>query len=53
MRHAVGVVLAVVLAAVSAQRYTATQLAFDSNRRDLVSAGERYKAPHAAFSREF
>jgi hypothetical protein len=53
MRHAVGVVLAAVLAEVLAQRYTATQLAFDNNRLDLVSAGERYKAPHAAFSREF
>src|ERR671919_513122 len=53
MRHAVGVVLAAVLAAVLALLYTATHLAFDSNRLDLVSAGERYKALHAAFSREF
>jgi predicted RND superfamily exporter protein len=53
MRHPVGVVLAAVLGAVLALLYTATHLAFDSNRLDLVSAGEHYKQLDAAFSREF
>jgi hypothetical protein len=42
MRHPVGVVIAAVLGAVFALLYTATHLAFDSNRLDLVSAGEHY-----------
>jgi uncharacterized protein len=53
MRHPVGVVLAAVLGAVFALLYTATHLEFDSNRLDLVSAGEHYKQLDAAFSREF
>ena len=42
MRHPVGIVLAAVLGVVFALLYTATHLAFDSNRLDLVSAGEHY-----------
>ena len=53
MRHPVGVVLAAVLGAVLSLLYTATHLEFDSNRLDLVSAGEHYKQLDAAFSREF
>src|SRR5882724_3255591 len=53
MRHPVGVVLAAALGAVFALLYTATHLEFDSNRLDLVSAGEHYKQLDAAFSREF
>jgi uncharacterized protein len=53
MRHPASVVLAAVLAAAFALLYTATHLAFDSNRLDLVSAGEHYKQLDAAFSREF
>jgi hypothetical protein len=51
-RHPVGVVLAAGLGAVFALLYTATHLAFDSNRLDLVSAGDHYKELDAAFSRE-
>jgi uncharacterized protein len=53
MRHPVGVVLAAALGAVIALLYTATHLEFDSNRLDLVSAGEHYTQLDAAFSREF
>jgi uncharacterized protein len=53
MRHPVGVILAAVLGAVFALLYTATHLEFDSNRLDLVSAGEHYTQLDAAFSREF
>jgi uncharacterized protein len=53
MRHPVGVVLAAVLGVVCSLLYTATHLEFDSNRLDLISAGEHYKQLDAAFSREF
>jgi hopanoid biosynthesis associated RND transporter like protein HpnN len=53
MRHPVGIVLAAVLGAVLALLYTATHLEFDSNRLDLISAGEHYQQLDAAFSREF
>jgi uncharacterized protein len=53
MRHPLGVVLTSVLGAVLSLLYTATHLEFDSNRLDLVSAGEHYKQLDAAFSREF
>jgi hopanoid biosynthesis associated RND transporter like protein HpnN len=53
LRHPVGVVLAAVLGAVCSLLYTATHLEFDSNRLDLISAGEHYKQLDAAFSREF
>jgi predicted RND superfamily exporter protein len=53
MRHPVGVVLAAVLGVVLSLFYTATHLEFDSNRLDLISAGEHYKQLDAAFSREF
>jgi uncharacterized protein len=53
IRHPVGVVLAAVLAAVLALLYTAMHLAFDSNRLDLISAGEHYKALDAAYGSYF
>jgi len=53
LRHPVGVVLTAVLGVVLSLFYTATHLAFDSNRLDLISAGEHYKQLDAAFSREF
>jgi hopanoid biosynthesis associated RND transporter like protein HpnN len=53
LRHPVGVVLAAMLGVVFALLYTARHLAFDSNRLDLVSAGEHYQQLEAAFSREF
>jgi hypothetical protein len=53
LRHPVAVVLAAVLGAVCSLLYTATHLEFDSNRLDLVSAGEHYTHLDAAFSREF
>jgi hypothetical protein len=53
IRHPVGVVLTAVLGAVISLLYTATHLEFDSNRLDLVSAGEHYTQLDAAFSREF
>jgi hypothetical protein len=53
MRPPVGTVLAAVLGAVLSLLYTATHLAFDSNRLDLISAGEHYTQLDAAFSREF
>jgi hypothetical protein len=53
MRHAIGVVFAAVLGAVFSLLYTATHLEFDSNRLDLVSAGEHYKQLDATFSQEF
>jgi hypothetical protein len=53
MRHPVGVVLAAMLGVVCSLLYTATHLAFDSNRLDLVSAGEHYTKLDAAFNRQF
>jgi hypothetical protein len=53
LRHPVAVVLTAVLGAVVALCYTATHLEFDSNRLDLISAGEHYTHLEAAFSREF
>jgi hopanoid biosynthesis associated RND transporter like protein HpnN len=52
LRYPVAVVLTAVLGAVVALCYTATHLAFDSNRLDLISAGEHYTHLDAAFSRE-
>src|SRR5882724_3706686 len=53
LRHPVGVVLAAMFGVVCSLLYTATHLEFDSNRLDLISAGEHYKQLDAAFSREF
>jgi uncharacterized protein len=53
LRHPVSVVLAAVLGAVFSLLYTAKHLEFDSNRLDLISAGEHYTQLDAAFSREF
>lgn len=53
VRHPFGVLLAAVLGVSLSLVLTVTQLAFHTNRLDLISAGDRYKQLDEAYEREF
>ena len=53
VRHPVSVILIAALGVVLSLLVAATHLEFDSNRLDLISAGEHYKQLDEAFEREF
>jgi len=53
VRHPFGVLLAAVLGVSLSLLLTVTQLAFHTNRLDLISAGDRYKQLDQAYEREF
>lgn len=53
VRHPFGVLLAAALGVSLSLLLTVTQLAFRTNRLDLISAGDRYKQLDQAYEREF